>query len=101
VRLAIIVLGMILMRASLGDLRPCPAVFIVEIEPACEILSLVSVWTDRIGWTLWLADAAVYALVWVDHQHVFAFVETVHWAYLHTVHVFAFDAVVYDHVCHC
>jgi hypothetical protein len=36
----------------------------------------------------------------VDHQHVFALVETVHGADFHAIHVFAFDAVLGDDIGH-
>lgn len=94
-------LGIIIMWTSFGYLRPYPAVFIVELEPTCEIITLVSVWTYGISRAFRFTHAAVDALVWVNHQHVVALVETVHWAYADTVHVFALDAVVYDHVSHC
>ena len=71
-------LGIIIMWTSFGYLRPYPAVFVVELEPTCEILTLVSVWPDSISWTFWFADAAVNTLVWVYHQHVVALVEAIY-----------------------
>ena len=46
--------------------------------------------------TLRLTEGAVNALIWVDHEEVGAFVETVYRTNLYTVCVFALDAVVAD-----
>ena len=99
-RLAVVLLGQWIMRACFGDLWPCSAVLVVELEPTCEIITLVSVCSYSISRAFWLANAAVDAFIWVYNQHVVALVETIHWAYADAVHVFAFDAVVYDHVGH-
>ena len=48
---------------------------------------------NRLRGALRLADAAIDALVRMDDQHVFAFVEAVHRTDLHAVHVLAADAV--------
>lgn len=71
-------LGIIIMWTSFGYLRPDPAVFIVELEPTCEIITLVSVCSDGISRAFRFTHAAVNALVWVDHQHVVALVETIY-----------------------
>ena len=71
-------LGTIIMWTSFGYLRPYPAVFIVELEPFGEIVTLVSVWTYGISRAFRFAYAAINALVWVDHQHVVALVETIY-----------------------
>ena len=78
VRFAIIMLGIIIMWTSFGYLRPYSAVFIVELEPLGQVLALVSVWTYGISRAFRFAHSAVYALVWVDHQHVVALVETIY-----------------------
>jgi hypothetical protein len=36
----------------------------------------------------------------MDDEHVFAFVETIHGAHFHAVHVFALDAIFGDDVSH-
>ena len=46
--------------------------------------------------TLRLTEGAVNALIWVNHQEVRAFIETVYRTNLYTVCVFALDAVVAD-----
>ena len=46
--------------------------------------------------TLRLTEGAVDALIWVDHEEVGAFIETVYRTNLYTVCVFALDAVVAD-----
>src|SRR5207248_11122991 len=55
---------------------------------------------DRIHRAFGFADAAIDALVGVDHQHVLALVEAIHGADFHAIHVFAFDAIVVDDVGH-
>ena len=46
------------------------------------------------------ADGAVNALVGVDHEHVRAFAEAVHGAYIHAIGVFTLDAVLDNDVGH-
>src|SRR3546814_11837312 len=56
---------------------------------------------DRLGGAFGLAHAAIDALAGIDHQHVFAFVETIDRAHLDAIHVLATDAGVGDDVGHC
>jgi 5-formyltetrahydrofolate cyclo-ligase len=53
-----------------------------------------------VGRAFGFAYAAVDALVGMDDQHVVALVETIDRANLDAIHVFAFDAIVSDHVGH-
>src|SRR5690606_16245516 len=55
---------------------------------------------DSIDRTFRLADAAIDALAGVDHQHVLARVEAVHWADLHAIGVLAGDARFGDDIGH-
>ena len=71
-------LGIIIMWTSFGYLRPYPAVFVVELEPTCEIITLVSVCSDGISRAFRFTHAAVDALVWIDHQYVVALVEAIY-----------------------
>ena len=48
--------------------------------------------------TFWHANTAVYAFVWVDHEHILALVEAIHGAHLDTVHGFAANAAFIDDV---
>ena len=51
-------------------------------------------------WALWFAQTAVDALVWVDIDHVIAFVDAVDWANSHTGLVFDADARLGNNVWH-
>src|SRR3982751_6233807 len=70
----------------------------VQLQPLLK--PTLGVRQDGFGRALRLADAAVDALVGIDDQHHFAFVETVYGADLDAVHVLAFDAGVRDDVGH-
>jgi hypothetical protein len=35
--------------------------------------------------TLWNANSAINALIWIDHQKVRAFTETIHWANINAI----------------
>src|SRR5947207_183051 len=80
------------------DVRPLDRELGVHLEPFFRLA--VGVGNDGIGRALGLADAAVDALVGMDHQHVVALVEAVDGADLHAVHVLALDAVFGDDVSH-
>jgi len=81
-----------------GDVGPGFCILCVELQPSLE--TLLRIRLDRIGRALGLADAAVDALVRMDHQHVLAFVEAVHGTDFHAVHVFAANATIVDDVGH-
>jgi hypothetical protein len=53
----------------------------------------LSIRLDRADWTFRLAHAAIDALIGIDDQHVFAFVEAVDRTNFHAIGVLAFDAV--------
>ena len=55
---------------------------------------------DRVDRTFRLADPAIDAFVWVDDEHVLAFVETVHRTNLDTIHVLAANAALVDDIRH-
>ncbi|CDQ09253.1 protein of unknown function [Acidithiobacillus ferrivorans] len=52
------------------------------------------------GRAFWLAERAVYALIRVNDQKIRPFAETVHWADIYTVCVFALNTRFSHHVCH-
>ena len=47
-------------------------------------------------WALRLTKSAIDTLVWMDDKEVWSLIETINWAYLYAVCVFAFDAVLSD-----
>src|SRR5260221_1673766 len=80
------------------DVRPLDGELGVHLEPFFRLA--VGVGEDGIGRALGLADAAVDALVGVDHQHLVALVEAIDCADLDAVHVLALDAVFGNDVSH-
>src|SRR5258708_5476513 len=80
------------------DVRPLDGELGVHLEPFFRLA--VGVGNDGIGRALGLADAAIDALVGMDHQHVVALVEAIDGADLDAVHVLALDAVFGDDVSH-
>src|SRR4051812_29298174 len=85
-------------RALAGDVGPLAGKVGVQLEPLLRLA--VGVGQDRRRRAFGLAHAAVDALVGVDHQHVFAFVEAVDRTHFHAVHVLALDAVFGNDVGH-
>src|SRR3954468_1808712 len=85
-------------RALAGDVGPLAGKVGVQLEPLLRLA--VGVGQDRRRRAFGLAHAAVDALVGVDHQHVFAFVEAVDGTHFHAVHVLALDAVFGNDVGH-
>jgi hypothetical protein len=77
---------------------PSGSKFAVELEPSLS--RRLAVRNNGFYRTLRLTHPAIDALVRVDHQHVFALVETVHGANLHAIHVFAADAGFCDDIGH-
>src|SRR6185369_3265918 len=86
-------------RALAGDVGPLQREVGVHLEPLIGLR--VGVRHDRLGRAFGFADAAIDALVRVDHQHVLALVEAIHGADLDAVHVLALDASFGDDVSHC
>ena len=77
------------------DDRPKLGILAVELDPFLHVR--FGVGSDRIRRAFGLADAAVNAFVWMNDEHVLAFIETVHRADFDAVGVFASDAgVIHD-----
>src|SRR6185436_30753 len=85
-------------RPLAGDVRPFHREIGIELEPLLRLGGGVR--QDGLGRALWLAHAAVDALVRMDHEHVVALVEAVDGAHLDAVHVLTLDAVFGDDVSH-
>jgi hypothetical protein len=67
-----------IMRTSFGNVWPLLAVVRVDPQPVFNFYLLVCIRADSISWAFWFAYAAVYALIWMDDQHVLPFVETIY-----------------------
>jgi hypothetical protein len=80
------------------DIRPKLGIFSIQAQPIFQIRFGVGL--NGLGRTFGFANATIYALVRMDHEHVFALVKTVDGANLDAIHVFAFDAVLGDHAGH-
>jgi hypothetical protein len=80
------------------DVWPFGGVFSVDLKPFVE--ARLGVWLYGVSWAFRLANATINAFIWMDNQHVFAFVEAIHRANFDAIHIFAFDAVFSDDVSH-
>lgn len=78
--------------------RPNSRVVAIEIKPLVK--SWLNIRHNGGGGTLRLTDATVDALVWMNDQHILAFVETLYRTNLHTIHVLACDAVLGHDISH-
>ena len=81
-----------------GDIGPALGHVGIEGQPLLK--TRLRVRLDGFSRAFWLADAAINAFVGVDDEHVLAFVETIHGADFHAIHIFALDAILADDVGH-
>ena len=95
---AILFLGAGQWVAPFGQIGPGRGKFGVDLKPVIE--AAFGIGLDGFCGAFRLADATVNALVGVDDQHVFAFIEAVHGTHFHTVGVLTGDAIVGDDIGH-
>ena len=81
----------------IGDLLGLDGVLLDEVLPVGRNIRIHK---DRVDRALWFAQTTVDALVWVDIDHVIAFVDAVDWANSHTGLVFDADARLGNNVWH-
>ena len=81
-----------------GDVGPALGVFAIELQPL--ISAFVGIGLDGVNRALGFAYPAVNALVWMDDEHIFAFIEAIDGTDFHAIGVFALDAVFVDDVSH-
>ena len=84
--------------ALFDDIGPFFGIFGVDLQPLVE--ARLGIRLNRINRAFRFADTTVDAFVRVDDEHVLAFIETIDRADFHTVHEFAFDAIVGDEIGH-
>ena len=80
------------------DVGPFGGIFRVDFQPSFQ--AGLGVWLNGIGGAFGLAHAAINTFIGVDDQHVLAFIEAIHGANFHAIHIFALDAVFSDDVGH-
>ena len=80
------------------NIRPLLRVFAVQFEPFLE--AGFGVGLDCIDRAFRFANSAIDALVGMNDEHVFAFVEAVYRADFHTIGEFAFDAGIHHDIGH-
>ncbi len=76
--------------AAFGDVGPAGGECVVELQPFFQAVFCIG--QDRFGGAFGFTDAAIDAFAWVDDEHIFALIEAIDRADLHTVHIFALDA---------
>src|SRR5581483_11952129 len=77
---------------------PFDSILGIDLEPLLQ--SGLRIGLDRVNRAFRFANAAIDALVRVDHEHVLTFIEAVDRTDLYAVHVLALDAGVVDDVGH-
>jgi hypothetical protein len=70
----------------------------VELDPFLGVR--LGIGSNGIGRAFWLTNAAINALVRVNHQHVFAFIKAIHRADLYAVGIFTCDTRIVDDIGH-
>jgi len=80
------------------DVGPFFGIFGVDLQPVVE--ARFGVRFDRIDRAFRFANTTVDTFVGMNDEHVLALIETIDRANFHTVHEFAFDAVVGDEIGH-
>jgi hypothetical protein len=81
-----------------GDVWPFWRIFGIKLQPALQ--TRLRVRLDGVSRAFWFAYPTVDAFIGMDDKHVLAFVEAIHGADFHAVHIFALDAVFSDDVGH-
>ena len=81
-----------------GDVWPFRCVFRVDLEPLFEAWLCVRL--NRLRRAFRLTYTTIDAFIWMDDEHVLAFIETVDRADFDAVHVFALDAIVGHQIGH-
>ena len=81
-----------------GDVGPFGGIFRVDFQPLVE--TGLGIGLDRFRRAFRFAHTAVNALIRMDDQHVFTFVEAIDGADFHAVHVFAFNAIIGHQIGH-
>ena len=73
-----------------------------ELSVHLEILigAVIRIRANGFNRAFGLANPAIDAFIWVDHEHIVTLVEAIHRAYFDTVHEFTFDARIVDDVRH-
>ena len=72
----------------------------VKCQEVMLFLGQVILREDRFDRSFGDAQGAVYALIWVDHQKIRAFAETIHRADIHAIREFTFDARFGNNISH-
>ena len=81
-----------------GDVWPFQCVFRVDLKPLFE--TWLRICLNCLSRAFRLTYATVDAFIWVDDEHVLAFIETVDRADLDAVHIFAPNAIVGHQIGH-
>jgi len=81
-----------------GDIGPFRRVLCVDLKPFFQ--ARLSIRFNCLCGTLGFANTAVNAFIWVDDEHILAFVKAIDRADLNTVHIFALDAVIGHQIGH-
>ncbi len=84
--------------AACRYIRPFGAIFCIQLQPLFQ--PRFGIGQNRFGGAFGFANAAIDALAGVDDQHIVAFVKTIDRANFHTVHIFAADAGIGNHIGH-
>jgi hypothetical protein len=87
---------------AFGDAFPafCACQLNVQLDEGQLVGGQVFFCKNSVSGAFWDADSAVYAFIGVDDQHIGAFAEAIDGAYIHTIGVFAFDAIFGNDVGH-
>ena len=74
---------------ALSDVRPDLCEFGIQLKEHMFCFGEFIFREDSVNGALWLTEGAIYALVRVDDQKIWAFIEAVDRTYLYTVGMFA------------
>jgi len=96
--LSIVLLGALRLLLLFGDVRPRLGVFGIHSEPFLKIR--LGIRLDSLGGPLGFANATVDALVRMNDEHVFAFVEAINRTDFDAIGVLALDTVFGDDISH-
>ncbi|CFX05971.1 protein of unknown function [Candidatus Filomicrobium marinum] len=81
-----------------SDVRPFVSVFPIDLEPFLQVRLRVGL--NRVDGAFRFAHTTINALVRVNDEHIFPFIEAVYRANLHAIRELAFDAALINNVSH-
>ncbi len=70
----------------------------VKLEPLLKVRLCIGL--NCLSRAFWFANAAINAFIWMNNEHVLAFIEAIHRTDFHAVHILTLDTIFRDQISH-